>query len=836
MIEPKRRRFVYKGETELRLDGTHENLEKVLAKKKKECRKKKKGDVESASPEIGAEKQRARPEEENENSEETRSERELRGDPPTGAEGAEDGVGSDGGSQSLRDPPTGEGARDGSDGGRRQSESDPDSSYSGEEEEEEVEPMRPLRMYFPPTEYTKKVKISTRCYLHDLFETFRDLRPKLTDKEKNWFETHPQFKHIFHMSRDRNHKLQGIWTLLLRTACIEKKKEVWFIVNGVPIRYGLREHALISGLYSHNYPSGFAENKSGKMAFVEKLRMLILYFLASIIKGQTKTGKKASSVDPFLLRAVGDLSLCRTFPWGRLSYDHMLEGISKTMTHFNGAVPGLEKQTNHGRFQFLAFEAIPQLGERFLQPFPGADEECPKMCKSMFKKCDMKGIPFERISAQLGTTKDIDNILTANASEKRLLERITEPEDDVDEHCVVVESWMKLAKRSQVVFLKDMYDEDVARLAEAPPQNHEAVNTEAVNPEAVNTPSSELIELIQSMKKEMEERMTTIEKKVDRLEVRIAPIEAYVNEQTAHMRMEDDNICHDISQGSKERDGNESGDRDLEDVAEGLRDPPQVRDPSQDKGLEEPPQVRDPLQDKGEEEPPHADETREEAMEGAMADESREEAMESREEAMADESREEAMEEEDGRDKSQEKEVDDVSGKEKESEPEKEKEGGESLDSVVASPEGNVEKEGGESLGSVVASPKRPISHRPKLKVHLKRDRDGMNEKRDEGKRQKREKLLEEANQPRVSTRVAGKIEKKAAEKVEKERKNAEEKLEKERKKAEEKAEKERKKAEEKAEKERKKAEVKAEKEKKKAEMEKKKAKKGEVSREDEKN
>ncbi|CAA7014085.1 unnamed protein product [Microthlaspi erraticum] len=677
-------------------------------------------------------------------------------------EGAEDGVGSDGGSQSLRDPPTGEGARDGSDGGRRQSESDPDSSYSGEEEEEEVEPMRPLRMYFPPTEYTKKVKISTRCYLHDLFETFRDLRPKLTDKEKNWFETHPQFKHIFHMSRDRNHKLQGIWTLLLRTACIEKKKEVWFIVNGVPIRYGLREHALISGLYSHNYPSGFAENKSGKMAFVEK------YF---------KLGST-----------------------------------------------------------FLAFEAIPQLGERFLQPFPGADEECPKMCKSMFKKCDMKGIPFERISAQLGTTKDIDNILTANASEKRLLERITEPEDDVDEHCVVVESWMKLAKRSQVVFLKDMYDEDVARLAEAPPQNHEAVNTEAVNPEAVNTPSSELIELIQSMKKEMEERMTTIEKKVDRLEVRIAPIEAYVNEQTAHMRMEDDNICHDISQGSKERDGNESGDRDLEDVAEGLRDPPQVRDPSQDKGLEEPPQVRDPLQDKGEEEPPHADETREEAMEGAMADESREEAMESREEAMADESREEAMEEEDGRDKSQEKEVDDVSGKEKESEPEKEKEGGESLDSVVASPEGNVEKEGGESLGSVVASPKRPISHRPKLKVHLKRDRDGMNEKRDEGKRQKREKLLEEANQPRVSTRVAGKIEKKAAEKVEKERKNAEEKLEKERKKAEEKAEKERKKAEEKAEKERKKAEVKAEKEKKKAEMEKKKAKKGEVSREDEKN
>uniref|UniRef100_A0A1J3FKA6 DUF1985 domain-containing protein n=1 Tax=Noccaea caerulescens TaxID=107243 RepID=A0A1J3FKA6_NOCCA len=408
------------------------NLEKVLLQEKSRAE-----DVESEPPEIGAEDQPAPGDAlddngsggEEENFEETRSES-LR-DPPSG--GADD-AGSDGGekenandvrSQSLRDPPSGGGDDNGSNGGS-QSLSDPDSSYSDEEEEEELEPMRPLRMYFLPTEYCKKMKLSTRCYLQDVFETFRDLRPALTDNEKNWFETHPQFKHIFHMPRDRNHKLQGIWTLLLRTACIEKEKEVWFVVNGVPIRYGLREHALISGLYSHNYPSGFAENTCGKMSFVEKyfklgstvryqdlkpmlekmkpspksndrLRMLILYFLASIIKGQMKTGEKASSVDPFLLRAVGDMNLCRTFPWGRLSYDHMLKGISKTMTHFNGAVPGIEKQDQPWPIpgfilplELLAFEAIPELGERFLEPFPSADEECPKMCKSMFKNCDMK--------------------------------------------------------------------------------------------------------------------------------------------------------------------------------------------------------------------------------------------------------------------------------------------------------------------------------------------------------------------------------------------------------------------------------------------------------------
>ncbi|CAA7052590.1 unnamed protein product [Microthlaspi erraticum] len=102
------------------------------------------------------------------------------------------------------------------------------------------------------------------------------------------------------------------------------------------------------------------------------------------------------------------------------------------------------------------------------------------------------------------------------------------------------------------------------------------------------------------------------------------------------------------------------------------------------------------------------------------------------------------------------KEVDDVCGKEKESEPEK------GLDSDR---DGRRKKE---VKVSIVWSLLLKAMWRKK--------------ERDEGKRQKREKLLEEANQPRVSTRVAGKIEKKAAEKVEKERKNAEEKLEEERK------------------------------------------------------
>lgn len=48
----------------------------------------------------------------------------------------------------------------------------------------------------------------------------------------------------------------------------------------------------------------------------DRLRLLVLYFLSSVLLGQTKSGNEAPPVDPFLLRAVDDLNLCRTFPWG----------------------------------------------------------------------------------------------------------------------------------------------------------------------------------------------------------------------------------------------------------------------------------------------------------------------------------------------------------------------------------------------------------------------------------------------------------------------------------------------------------------------------------------
>lgn len=219
-------------------------------------------------------------------------------------------------------------------------------------------------MYFKRSEFRKTIKIQSRCYIR---EAVHDINELLDENEKQWFHEHPQFKHFFHMHLEKKHKVQGMWILFLHTAVTSKKREAWFVVNGVPIRYSLREHGLLSGLYCHNYPLGW--QRKGGLQFVgrhfkrgttisyeavknkflsmgpckDRLQMAVLYFLSSVIIGRSKKGEKgttegAPSVEHFFLRAVDDLKLCKTFPWGRLSFLDSLEQMQNLFKNRDGIV------------------------------------------------------------------------------------------------------------------------------------------------------------------------------------------------------------------------------------------------------------------------------------------------------------------------------------------------------------------------------------------------------------------------------------------------------------------------------------------------------------------
>ncbi|KAF8077302.1 hypothetical protein N665_1047s0002 [Sinapis alba] len=297
----------------------------------------------------------------------------------------------------------------------------------------------------------------------DAVKMLEKLKPKLSNVERIWFEEHHKFRYFFHMKRENKHKVQGMWKLLVRTAESSKRREVWFIVNGVPIRYGLREHTLISGLNCCNYPLDYKEcggTKFVKRHFKEgepirledvkeklvnmgphrdRLKMAVMFFFGSVVCAQTTI-------------AVDDFDFCKTFPCGRYSYYYMLRDISHTMDHFGEVVKANTLWPLPGfcvPLEILAFEIIPKLGNLFREPVERADVECPRMCKSTFKPNGMEGMSLSLINKEHG-------------HETNLLDEIMEDEDDVYEPDLAADSWDKRMDEGLSVFLKDMCDKDVA--------------------------------------------------------------------------------------------------------------------------------------------------------------------------------------------------------------------------------------------------------------------------------------------------------------------------------------------------------------------------------------
>lgn len=208
----------------------------------------------------------------------------------------------------------------------------------------------------------------------------------MNQKRGGFLNTHSSST-LFHMVCTSTRKMMGLWMLLLRTIVTHKSRQAWFAVNGVPIRYSIREHGLISGLYCHQYPENyqsglnmmFAEKQFRKMFMkklknkkkkpeeeelkvtvqdVEKklsqmkldrtndrLKVAILYFLATVIDGKSKYG---GPIDPFLLQIVDDLELCNKFPWGRFTFDHCMKEIKHVKDRLRRGLPENPKWTFPG--------------------------------------------------------------------------------------------------------------------------------------------------------------------------------------------------------------------------------------------------------------------------------------------------------------------------------------------------------------------------------------------------------------------------------------------------------------------------------------------------------
>ncbi|XP_024014425.1 uncharacterized protein At3g43530-like [Eutrema salsugineum] len=427
-----------------------------------------------------------------------------------------------------------------------------------EAEEEENQPLPPVRMFFEPSQYHNSIKLGTRCYIHKAVAKLESL--DLEPHELLWFTEHPQFKHFWHMHRamheDTTHKMMGMWLLLLRTANTNKKREAWFVVNGVPILYSLREHAILCGLNCLPYPEDYDSIGSSSfknryfqetvpsLAAVEKklesmrglvnpdrLKMCVVYFLSSIISGKTKTGKGAPSVDPLFLRIVDDLKACKRFPWGKYSFDVNMKEIEHTMRHFNGVV-GPDAWTFPSfvtPLELLAFEAIPCLKNKYREDVRGAGRGCPRMCRQKYQPFTLKGFPLSELYETLGNTRVIESILQPSEDEVIMLVGVMERNEEEDIGDIVPENWTKrLVEEKKPIFWKEICKIDVDARDDKEWVNHPVAAKHNVGTEK-EAPLG-IVEQLQSLQKSMDAQFLRISARMDGFDTRLCSVEQYVKE------------------------------------------------------------------------------------------------------------------------------------------------------------------------------------------------------------------------------------------------------------------------------------------------------------------
>ncbi|KFK34789.1 hypothetical protein AALP_AA5G193600 [Arabis alpina] len=278
--------------------------------------------------------------------------------------------------------------------------------------------------------------------------------------------------------------------LLLRTVEVERKSALWFVLNGVPIRYSLREHGLLTGFACHHYPNEmnpsmnlkeyksklklevFGQKKKVTMKDVwnkiltigycpNRLKLALVFFFSSVLACK---GNIASHIDPFLWMMAEKPKRCKSFPWGRLTFENFVGTFYEAVKKMQGSAkvkwscPGFIIP-----LEILPYECIPKLKMLCRDSVEGCEDTCPRMCKRMFKTSDRKGWSLEELYELVGSNKDIDSILvTENREEEETSRIILEQEEGIGGLDVIQDTWNVHLEANKKICWKELYDMDVA--------------------------------------------------------------------------------------------------------------------------------------------------------------------------------------------------------------------------------------------------------------------------------------------------------------------------------------------------------------------------------------
>ncbi|XP_010525700.1 PREDICTED: uncharacterized protein LOC104803467 [Tarenaya hassleriana] len=201
--------------------------------------------------------------------------------------------------------------------------------------------------YFKMEEIHFCPRINTRCYPS---ETLKNLKDLLTAKEWLYFKNESQFQHLFHDQFEDTLKMAPTTYLINHAVRVGDDKELWFVYNGVPIRYSIIEHALICGLKCGEYPGGweykrtshfrvktFGKGKVTKQGVLKQLEKTPTHRVADrkklaivmLLGGVLDHGTTDDHINHDLVDMVNDLEFCEKFPWGRYTFEKITDQIRK---------------------------------------------------------------------------------------------------------------------------------------------------------------------------------------------------------------------------------------------------------------------------------------------------------------------------------------------------------------------------------------------------------------------------------------------------------------------------------------------------------------------------
>ncbi|KAF4404191.1 hypothetical protein G4B88_014647 [Cannabis sativa] len=224
---------------------------------------------------------------------------------------------------------------------------------------------------------------------------------------KNWLTKSDQdvFKHYSQLGRLLDLDTKGLFPgtlvnqIVLRRVDCQKRHELWFLINGKPVRFSLQEFAIVSGLYTDGGPTPeemelvSSKNKLKEKYFKnimsikvtdvanaldsisresktrERVKLCFIYLLSAFLIMPSPS----SAIDLEWLQLVDNLPIFDNYCWGKLAYEKIIEQITKKDMKNNPSEKDIKWNLFSCPWIFLIWicEAMPKLGEMVGQRVPG---------------------------------------------------------------------------------------------------------------------------------------------------------------------------------------------------------------------------------------------------------------------------------------------------------------------------------------------------------------------------------------------------------------------------------------------------------------------------------